>query len=464
MWEGSLCFLLQGAALYSNKIVGLKLLDAMGEKNVRDVGNTLLKSYVWGCEGFKLVVLVRSERSWIKCIRSNLASDLTVYKHLIEISVMREFYLEAARCGSGVGGRLGEALSSSALLGRFPQYLVPYSDWAYTMLGLNILIGREEDSVLFGQMDSVRWYCRHGNEGAVIEGGESCLTERKMVYAVLDEVWGLGSRCIEALIRGSGEMTRVRSVGSLFVMYELFRVWGSQSADIKRYSVNANSLVCSSRFIVQMAQMSSGSQKRLLMCMSKKTGKAKISKERKKLGSPSIGYQEAAIKKAAELEAKAEEEPAKKKANEEEHIKQAAEEPAIKKVTKKGIKAAKAEAKKKEAKKAAKAKSDKEQTIKKASKGKNNVDETADVNQTDNQEDIEEIDDVEQVLKKIPTISFLNTSTRSKKKEADKVVESLLDMQKEARKKKREQQLEKKRKIEAENKEKQEQDKKRKEE
>ncbi|GKD27120.1 hypothetical protein Tco_1233334 [Tanacetum coccineum] len=82
------------------------------------------------------------------------------------------------------------------------------------------------------------------------------------------------------------------------------------------------------------------------------------------------GYQEAAIKKAAKLEAKAAEEPAKKKANEEEHIKQAAEEPAIKKVTKKGIKAAKAEAKKKEAKKDAKAKSDKEQAIKKASKGK----------------------------------------------------------------------------------------------
>ncbi|GKD27121.1 hypothetical protein Tco_1233335 [Tanacetum coccineum] len=93
-----------------------------------------------------------------------------------------------------------------------------------------------------------------------------------------------------------------------------------------------------------------------------------------------------------------------------------------------------------------------------------NVDETADVNQTDNQEDIEEIDDVEQVLKKIPTIPFLNTSTRSKKKEADKVIESLLNMQKEARNKKREQQLEKKRKIEAENKEKLEQDKKRKEE
>ncbi|GJT04429.1 hypothetical protein Tco_0838891, partial [Tanacetum coccineum] len=55
-----------------------------------------------------------------------------------------------------------------------------------------------------------------------------------------------------------------------------------------------------------------------------------------------------------------------------------------------------------------------------------NVDETADVNQTDNEEDVEETDDVEQVLKKIPTMPFLNTSTRSKKKEADKGVKSYM--------------------------------------
>ncbi|GJZ05961.1 hypothetical protein Tco_0539754, partial [Tanacetum coccineum] len=150
--------------------------------------------------------------------------------------------------------------------------------------------------------------------------------------------------------------------------------------------------------------------------------------------------EEAVIKKADELEAKATEEQAMKKAIEEEPLKQATEEPAIKKATKKGIKA---EAKKK------------------ASKGKNieetedsgeNADETADVNQTDNEEDVKETDDVEQILKKIPTMPFLNTSTRSKKKEADKgltktIAESLLDLQKEAKQKKKEQQLEKKRKI-----------------
>ncbi|GKD75612.1 hypothetical protein Tco_1333894, partial [Tanacetum coccineum] len=60
--------------------------------------------------------------------------------------------------------------------------------------------------------------------------------------------------------------------------------------------------------------------------------------------------QEAAIKKAAELEAKAARKQSKKKANEEEPIKQAAKKPAIKKATKKIIKASKAEAKKNEAK------------------------------------------------------------------------------------------------------------------
>nr|GEX93833.1 hypothetical protein [Tanacetum cinerariifolium] len=84
-----------------------------------------------------------------------------------------------------------------------------------------------------------------------------------------------------------------------------------------------------------------------------------------------------------------------------------------------------------------------------------NVNETADAKQTDNEEDAEESDDVEQALNKIPTMPILNTSTRSKKKEADK---------ERSKKEEKEEQLEKKRKIEEERKRKQEEDKNRKEE
>ncbi|GKC47003.1 hypothetical protein Tco_1064725, partial [Tanacetum coccineum] len=186
--------------------------------------------------------------------------------------------------------------------------------------------------------------------------------------------------------------------------------------------------------------------------VAKKTGKEKISKNRKKHGSPSIAEEasekarresedeekrkakeasekarketeyeakrkadvesatkvkaaeegdikketlKAAIETTTELEAKVAEEHANKKANEEEPIKQAAEEPAIKKATKKD--------------------------------SDENVGETIDVNQTDNQEDIKETDDVEQVLKKISTMLFLNTSTRSKKKKLTKAKTSRVD-------------------------------------
>ncbi|GKE19461.1 hypothetical protein Tco_1427038, partial [Tanacetum coccineum] len=72
------------------------------------------------------------------------------------------------------------------------------------------------------------------------------------------------------------------------------------------------------------------------------------------------------------------------------------------------------QAKKKEDKKAAQAKAEKQKSIKKLSKQKH-VEETK-----DNEEDAEEIDDVDEVFNKIQTMPFLNTSTRSKKKQADK--------------------------------------------
>ncbi|GJU70638.1 hypothetical protein Tco_1262043 [Tanacetum coccineum] len=178
----------------------------------------------------------------------------------------------------------------------------------------------------------------------------------------------------------------------------------------------------------------------------KETSKAAKDEEKRKadekVATKEKAEEEAAIKKAAKQKTKV----AKEKANE--------------KRTKKGIKTAKAKAKKKEAEEADKGQNimmrmpkmtskkmmmkmlmlllnlkqellAELEAIKKAAEkeakasietGDNdvNVNETAGAKQTDNEEDAEESDDVEQALNKIPTMPFLNTSTRSKKKEVDK--------------------------------------------
>ncbi|GJU85677.1 hypothetical protein Tco_1293223 [Tanacetum coccineum] len=110
---------------------------------------------------------------------------------------------------------------------------------------------------------------------------------------------------------------------------------------------------------------------------------------------------------------------------------EAAQEKAINKTNEEEAKAAKEEAVKEAAKakaaeeeeakkKATKVKADKEATIKKADKG-NTV-----AQAKDNEDDVEETVDVDQVLNKLSSMSFLNTSTRSKtkEKEADKGSES----------------------------------------
>ncbi|GKB68236.1 hypothetical protein Tco_0929648, partial [Tanacetum coccineum] len=134
-------------------------------------------------------------------------------------------------------------------------------------------------------------------------------------------------------------------------------------------------------------------QKKLVSKNVKRLKMQKRGKKKKKLLRKHVKRYESKRKVNEEVTAKAK--------AEEEAIKKAVEEDAIKKAA------------------ALEAKVAEEQAIKKANNDEN-VDETADVNQTDNEKDVEETDDVEQVLKKIPTMPFLNTSTRSKKKEADK--------------------------------------------
>ncbi|GJS20283.1 hypothetical protein Tco_0448915 [Tanacetum coccineum] len=134
-------------------------------------------------------------------------------------------------------------------------------------------------------------------------------------------------------------------------------------------------------------------QKKLVSKNVKRLKMQKRGKKKKKLLRKQVKRYESKRKVDEEVTAKAK--------AEEEAIKKAVEEDAIKKAA------------------ALEAKAAEEHAIKKANNDEN-VDETADVNQTDNEKDVEETDDVEQVLKKIPTMPFLNTSTRSKKKEADK--------------------------------------------
>ncbi|GJV30144.1 retrovirus-related pol polyprotein from transposon TNT 1-94 [Tanacetum coccineum] len=108
---------------------------------------------------------------------------------------------------------------------------------------------------------------------------------------------------------------------------------------------------------------------------------------------------------------KATQEEAKKKADQEAVIKEAAEQEA---------KAAEEEAKKKHEEEVAKAKSN-EEVVKKAEKATKKAVKGKSVAETeDNEEDVNETEDVDQVLNNISTIPFLNTSTRSKTKEADK--------------------------------------------
>ncbi|GJU79563.1 hypothetical protein Tco_1281928 [Tanacetum coccineum] len=77
----------------------------------------------------------------------------------------------------------------------------------------------------------------------------------------------------------------------------------------------------------------------------------------------------------------------------------------------------------------------------------------------DNEEDSEENDDVNQFFNNIQTMPFLNTATRSNKNQVGKIVdESLSEMNKEAKKRKIEEQIEKKRKLEQKKKEKQDKD------
>ncbi|GKB67761.1 putative reverse transcriptase domain-containing protein [Tanacetum coccineum] len=79
--------------------------------------------------------------------------------------------------------------------------------------------------------------------------------------------------------------------------------------------------------------------------------------------------------------------------------------------------------------------------------------------QADNEEDAKENNDVNQIFKNIQMMPFLNTTTRSNKNQVGKVVdESLSKMNKEAKKKKREEQIEKKMKLEQKKKEKQDKD------
>ncbi|GKA44664.1 hypothetical protein Tco_0737460 [Tanacetum coccineum] len=140
------------------------------------------------------------------------------------------------------------------------------------------------------------------------------------------------------------------------------------------------------------------------------------------------------------------------------------------------------EAKEKKAKKTSKANAEKEKHVEETEDNVDNMekdvedeeaksaDEEANLveeqasEQADNEEDAEENDDVNQIFNNIQRMPFLNTTKRSNKNQVGKgltktvVDESLSEMNKEAKKKKREEQIEKKRKLEPKKKEKQDKD------
>nr|GEX16884.1 hypothetical protein [Tanacetum cinerariifolium] len=162
----------------------------------------------------------------------------------------------------------------------------------------------------------------------------------------------------------------------------------------------------------------------------KNHGKENKSTKQRKLGSPSIGRN---LKVNEMLKKKNVKDEAKRKAEEKAAVKAKEEEEATKKANKgkktyQKLKVVKenddenvdAAAKTKE-ELLAELEATKKATELEATSAKDvNVDESTEVNQTDNEHDVEQTDDVDQVFNKIQTMSFLNTSTRSKKKEVDK--------------------------------------------